>query len=64
MKIVHDSKLIYRIHGLFVWLLRTANSAINEALFDAVPTEEQTTKQERQGKELRSEYLNRKLLFC
>jgi len=48
--IVHDSKLTFRIHGLFVWLLRTANSAINESLFDALPTEEQTTKQERKGK--------------
>jgi len=47
--IVHDSKLTYRIHALFVWLLRTANSAINESLFDALPTEEQTTRQERQG---------------
>jgi hypothetical protein len=48
--IVHDSKLIYRIHALFVWILRTTNSAINESLFDALPTEEQTTKQERKGK--------------
>jgi hypothetical protein len=48
--IVHDSKLTFRIHALFVWLLRTVNSAINESLFDAVPTEEQTTKQERKGK--------------
>jgi hypothetical protein len=48
--IVQDSKLTFRIHALFVWLLRTANSAINESLFDALPTEEQTTKQERKGK--------------
>jgi hypothetical protein len=48
--IVHDSKLTFRIHALFVWLLRTANAAINESLFDALPTEEQTTKQERRGK--------------
>jgi hypothetical protein len=48
--IVHDSKLIYRIHGLFVWILRITNSAINESLFYALPTEEQTTKQERKGK--------------
>lgn len=47
--IVHDPKLIFRIHGLFVWLLRAANSAINESLYDALPTEDQTTKQERQG---------------
>ena len=46
---VHDSKLILRIHGLFVWILRTANSAMLESLFDALPTEEQTTKQERKG---------------
>ncbi|CAF1020708.1 unnamed protein product [Rotaria sordida] len=45
--IVHDSKLIYRIHALFVWILRTSHSVINESLFDALPTEEQTTKQER-----------------
>ncbi|UJR25424.1 hypothetical protein I4U23_006771 [Adineta vaga] len=45
--IVHDTKLIYRIHALFVWILRTASTAINESLFDALPTEEQTTKQER-----------------
>ncbi|CAF4221748.1 unnamed protein product [Rotaria sp. Silwood2] len=45
--IVHDSKLTFRIHALFVWLLRIANSAIKETLFDALPTEEQTTKQER-----------------
>jgi hypothetical protein len=49
--IVHDTKLTYRIHALFVWLLRTANSAITETLFDALPTEEETTKQERKGKE-------------
>ena len=48
--IVHDSNLIYRIHGLFVWILRTTNYAIKESLFDALPTEEQTTKQERKGK--------------
>ncbi len=48
--IVHDSKLTFRIHALFVWLLRTANVAINESLFDALPTEEHTTKQERKGK--------------
>ncbi len=48
--ITHDSNLIYRIHGLFVWILRSTNSAINESLFDALPTEEQTTKQERKGK--------------
>ncbi|CAF0783594.1 unnamed protein product [Adineta steineri] len=45
--IVHDSKITFRIHALFVWLLRMSNSAINESLFDALPTEEQTTKQER-----------------
>jgi hypothetical protein len=48
--ITHDSNLIYRIHGLFVWILRSTNSAISEALFDALPTEEQTTKQERKGR--------------
>lgn len=47
--IVHDSKIIYRIHALFVWILRTTNSAMKESLFDALPTEEQTTKQERKG---------------
>ncbi len=47
--IVHDPKITFRIHALFVWLLRTANSAINESFFDALPTEEQTTKQERKG---------------
>lgn len=47
--IVHDSKLIFRIHALFVWLLRSANSAIIESLFDALPTEDQTTNQERRG---------------
>jgi hypothetical protein len=52
--IVHDTKLTYRIHALFVWLLRTANSAINETLFDALPTEEETTKQERKGKKKRN----------
>jgi len=45
--IVHDSKLIYRVHALFSWILRTANSAINEVFYDALPSEEQTTKQER-----------------
>ncbi|CAF3132197.1 unnamed protein product [Rotaria socialis] len=45
--IVHDSKVTYRIHALFVWLLRIANTAIRETLFDALPTEEQTTKLER-----------------
>ena len=39
--IVHDPNLTYRIHAIFVWLLRTANSAINETLFDALPTEEE-----------------------
>jgi hypothetical protein len=48
--ILHDPKLIYRIHALFVWILRTTNLAINESLFDALPTEEQTTKRERKGK--------------
>lgn len=48
-EVVQDSNLIYRIHALFVWLLRTSNSAINESLFDALPTEEQTTEQERKG---------------
>jgi hypothetical protein len=48
--IVHDPNLTYRIHAIFVWLLRTANSAINETLFDALPTEEETTKQERKSK--------------
>ena len=48
--IVHDTNLTYRIHAIFVWLLRTANSAINETLFDALPTEEETTKQERKSK--------------
>lgn len=45
--VVHDSNLIHRIHALFVWILRTTNSAINESLFDALPTEDDTTKQER-----------------
>ncbi|CAF1124957.1 unnamed protein product [Rotaria sordida] len=45
--IVHDSTITFRIHALFVWLLRITNSAIKETLFDALPTEEQTTKQER-----------------
>ena len=49
--IVHDAKLTHRIHALFVWLLRSASYAINESLFDALPTEEETTKQERKGKE-------------
>ncbi len=48
--IVQDSNIIYRIHALFVWILRTTNFAIKESLFDALPTEEQTTKQERKGK--------------
>lgn len=48
--IVHDSKITFRIHALFVWLLRTANLSINECLYDALPTEEQTTRQERRGK--------------
>jgi len=47
--IVHDSKLIHRIHALFVWMLRTTNSAVNESLFDALPTEDDTSKQERKG---------------
>jgi hypothetical protein len=55
--IVHDSKLTYRIHSLFVWLLRTANSAINESLFDALPTEEQTTQQERKGKKRKLRFI-------
>ncbi|CAF3068379.1 unnamed protein product [Rotaria socialis] len=45
--VVHDSKIAYRIHALFVWILRTGHSVISESLFDALPTEEQTTKQER-----------------
>lgn len=48
--LVHDSNIIYRIHALFVWILRTTNFAMKESLFDALPTEEQTTKQERKGK--------------
>lgn len=48
--IVHDSKIIYRIHSLFVWILRSAHSTINESLYDALPTEEQATKDERRGK--------------
>lgn len=48
--VIRDSRLTYRIHALFVWLLRIANAAIKETLFDALPTEEQTTKQERKGK--------------
>ena len=47
--ITHDPNLIFRIHALFVWLLRTANSAIHETLYDALPTEEQTIQQERKG---------------
>jgi hypothetical protein len=50
--IVHDSKLIYRIHALFIWILRTTSSGITESLFDALPTEEQTIKQERKGKRI------------
>lgn len=49
--VVQDSKLTFRIHALFVWLLRIASSAIKETLFDGLPTEEQTTKQERKGKQ-------------
>lgn len=52
--IVHDPKLTFRVHALFVWILRTANSAIHESLFDALPTEEHTTQQERRGKTPRS----------
>ena len=48
--ILRDSKLIYRVHGLFSWILRTTRAAINESLFDGLPTEEQTTKYERKGK--------------
>lgn len=44
---VHDSKLIFRIHALFVWLLRGAHSAIHELMFDALPTEEQAKIEER-----------------
>ena len=47
--VVGDSNLIFRIHALFVWLLRIAHSAIHEAMYDALPTEEQTTEQERKG---------------
>jgi hypothetical protein len=50
--VVHDSKLIYRIHALFIWILRTTSSGIIESLFDALPTEEQTIKQERKGKQI------------
>jgi len=50
--VVHDPKIIYRVHALFVWLLRTANLVINESLFDALPTEEDTTRQERKGSHL------------
>ena len=53
--IVHDPKLIFRIHSLFVWILRTANSSMHESLFDALPTEEQTTKEERRGRARASE---------
>lgn len=45
--VVHDPKIIYRVHALFVWLLQTASLAINESMFDALPTEEDTTRQER-----------------
>ncbi|CAF2058038.1 unnamed protein product [Rotaria magnacalcarata] len=45
--VAHDSNIAYRIHALFVWILRTGHSVISESLFDALPTEEQTTKQER-----------------
>ncbi|CAF0789835.1 unnamed protein product [Adineta ricciae] len=38
--IVCDSKLIYRAHALFVWILRTTNSAIQESLFEALPVQE------------------------
>ncbi|CAF4398049.1 unnamed protein product, partial [Adineta steineri] len=47
--IVQDSNLIYRVHALFVWILRTANSAINELHFDGLATEDLTTKFERQN---------------
>ena len=48
-KVLNDSKLIYRIHALFVWLLRIGNSAVKETLFFALPTEEQTTQKERKS---------------
>ena len=48
-EIIQDSKLIYRVHGLFVWILRTGQSAIHECLFDAPPTEDQTSQEERKG---------------
>ncbi|CAF0782432.1 unnamed protein product [Didymodactylos carnosus] len=46
-EITHDQHITYRIHSLFVWLLRSTNRAIQENLFDAIPTEEETTKMER-----------------
>ncbi|CAF0727764.1 unnamed protein product [Didymodactylos carnosus] len=48
-EITHDQHIAYRIHSLFVWLLRLTNSAIQENLFDAMPTEEDTTRIERKG---------------
>lgn len=61
--ILQDSNIIYRIHALFVWILRTTNSAINESLYDALPTEEQTTKQERKGIEFEGQKKHF-FLFC
>lgn len=49
-EIVQDPNIAYRIHALFVWILRTSHSAIHESLFDALPTEEQVTKLERKSK--------------
>lgn len=49
-EMLQDSKLIYRIHVLFVWLLRTASLTIVESLVDAPPTEDQISENERKGK--------------
>jgi len=50
--IIHDQNITFRIHALFVWLLRSTNMLISENLFDAMPTEEETTKNERKGKNI------------
>lgn len=47
--VVGDPNLIYRIHSLFVWILRLTNSAMNETMFEALPTEDNNQRKTQQN---------------
>lgn len=47
--IVGDSKVVYRLHALFVWVLRATNSAIQESLSDGLPMAESSAEEKRTG---------------